>query len=175
VSEEQRHHRAFVRIVAGEEGGWMPQHKVWWVGGPTRDPRFEEVFRQYENNPTNRPQGPLLPASRYASVIPEALLTDNRLPPHAVRVYGALQGFAHPSDTEDIAWFCVHDRIIAIYTGVPIDVVKYARKKLEKYGYIRLRLGSSTRGDWHKGYQGHWHGRNVPPTYEIDHIKGAAK
>ncbi len=140
----------------------MPQEKAGWHGPPI-EPWLHKMVQDCEDDPNKRPQGPL-PLDGHVS-IPEDLLSDNRLPPHAVRVYGAMLGFAQQSKTTGTWTVRVHDRYLAAILGLPKHVIKYSREKLEKYEYLQRATGSNTEGDWYGGYQGHWAGRNDSPTY----------
>ncbi len=145
----------------------MPQDKAYWLlaNGYGIDERFARAVFDYLNHGT-RPAGPL--DVEGAVAIPLLVLTDPRLPPAAVRVFGIMVGLvAHADDDDGPPVVGVHDRVLEAALGVSRDVVRNARQALEKHGYIRRREGSSTPGDWHAGYRGHWDGKNRPPRYEL--------
>lgn len=140
----------------------MPQRKVGWLGGIAQD-AFQQAFNDYALH-GKRLSGPLNVEGHVS--VPLRLLTDNRLSPASVRVYGFMIGLAH-ADENGPPFVAVHDRALEAALGVSRDVVRAARQGLEKYGYLRRKVGSTTPGDWHSGYQGHWHGKNRPPMYEL--------
>ncbi len=150
----------------------MPQEKAGWHGPPI-EPWLHKMMQDCEDDPTTRPHGPL-PLDGHVS-IPEDLLSDNRLPPHAVRVYGAMLGFVRQSKTTGTRSVRVHDRCLAVILGLPRHVIKYSRKKLEECGYLERAEGSTTPGEWYGGYRGHWAGHNEPPTYIVTEVEGRRK
>ncbi len=150
----------------------MPQEKAGWHGPPI-EPWLHKMVQDCEDDPTARPHGPL-PLDGHVS-IPEDLLSDNRLPPHAIRIYGAMLGFARQSKTTGVWTVRVHDRYLVVITGLQKHVVKYSREKLEEYGYLERAEGSMTPGEWYGGYRGHWAGHNEPPTYVITELEGRRK
>jgi len=146
----------------------MPQRKVGWLSlGRLAQEPFEQAVNKYTTD-GSRPDG-FLELEGSVS-IPLQILTDNRLAPASVRVYGFMIALAHPDDAAT-PFVGAHDRALAAALGVSRDVVRAARQSLERYEYIRRKIGSTTTGDWHNGYQGHWHGKNHPPTYELVGLK----
>jgi len=144
---------------------WNNRRKAAWVG-PRIAPRLQTIMAAYDRT-SLRPQGPLSGSEGMEVHLPLALMTDDRLPPYAARVYGQMLCLSVAS-TDGPPWYCVHDRYLALFAGVPEDAVAYSRKQLQTYGYIRLKAGSTIPGDWHGGYKGPWYGRNNPPTYELE-------
>jgi hypothetical protein len=142
---------------------WRNGRKAAWVG-PEIQPQIQKMMATFDRTGL-RPDGPM-PGSEGEVHLPVSLMTDNRLPPYAARVYGQMLCLTVPSP-DGPPWYCVHDRYVSLFAGVPEDSVAYSRKPLEAYGYIRLKVGNTEPGNWHDGYKGHWYGRNNPPTYEL--------
>lgn len=122
----------------------MPQRKGralhGWLGGEIQED-LPKTILQYAFTGI-RPDGPI--PMKGSVELPNELITDYRLPPYAVHVYAAMLGFSHPAES-GIPWVSVHDRVIEAIIGKQRPVVRYARQRLEKYGYIKkIELVSDT-------------------------------
>jgi len=114
----------------------MPQRKGrtrhGWLGGEVRED-LRKIILNYTFTGI-RPDGPI--PGMGGVELPNELITDYRLPPYAAHVYAAMLGFSHP-DESGTPWVSVHDRVIEAIIGKRRPVVRYARQRLEKYGYIK--------------------------------------
>ncbi len=122
----------------------MPQRKGrtrhGWLGGEVRED-LRKIIHEYTRTGI-RPDGPI--PGMGSVELPNELITDYRLPPYAVHVYATMLGFSHPHE-DGVPWASVHDRVIEAIIGKRRPVVRYARQRLEKYGYIRrIELASDT-------------------------------